>query len=125
MKRIEGGVLAALVLLAAVGTGTAAPNATGGSKMAVTPDSTPAGDQGTSAVSGRQATGVIVAVDREANTVRIKSRIGERIFALSPRVQIKLGNVKATLAEVQPGERVFIRYRDVEGTALATTVKVL
>ncbi len=127
MKMIERGLVAAVVLFAAVGTGIAAPNTTasGGSKVAASPDSAPAVDQGRSAVSGRQATGVIVAVDREANTLRIKSRTGEQTFALSPRVQIKLGKLKATLAEVQPGKRVFIRYRDVEGTALATTVKVL
>lgn len=127
MKMIEGGVIAAVVLLAVVGTGTAAPNAaeTGGTRAAAVSEPAPDADQEASAVRGRQATGVIVAVDREANTVRIKDRTGERTFALSPRVQIKLGKLKATLAEVQPGKRVFIRYRDVEGTAFATTVKVL
>lgn len=124
MKMIEGGLIAVVVLLAAVGTGTAAPNTTGpttgGSKVVAAPESAPNAN-----VRGRQATGVIVAVDREANTVRIKSRTGERTFALSPRVQVRLGTLKATLAELQPGKRVSVRYRDMEGKALVTTVKVL
>jgi hypothetical protein len=40
-------------------------------------------------------------------------------------VRVKLGNLKATLADVQPGKKVFIRYRDVDGAATATTIKVL
>jgi Cu/Ag efflux protein CusF len=73
----------------------------------------------------RQATGVVVSVDAEAKTVTLKARGGERTFSLSPRVRIKLGNLKATLSDVQPGKRVFIRYRDLDGQATATTIKVL
>jgi Cu/Ag efflux protein CusF len=73
----------------------------------------------------RQATGTIVSVDHQAKTVTVKSRTGEQTFALSPRVRVKLGNLKATLADVQPGKKVFIRYRDIEGEATATTIKVL
>jgi Cu/Ag efflux protein CusF len=76
-------------------------------------------------MQSRQATGTILSVDSEAKTVTIKARGGERTFALSPRVRIKLGDLKATLDDVQPGKRVFIRYRDLDGQATATTIKVL
>jgi len=73
----------------------------------------------------RQITGVITNVDREAKSVTIKARSGERTFNLAPRVQIKLGKAKSTLDELKPGTRVFIRYRDVDGQAMATTVRML
>lgn len=126
MKRIAWIVMGTMVSLGMVGldVATAAPNPAGGPamSMAAEPDMVPELEQ---SVRSRQATGTIVAVDRQAKTVTVKSRTGEKTFALSPRVRVKLGNLKATLAEVQPGKKVFIRYRDVEGEATATTIKVL
>lgn len=116
MKQLAWGVMGLVLSLATVGLGTAlaAPNveAEAASEMEETKES-------------RQSTGTIVSVDSEAKTVTIKARGGERTFALSPKVRIKLGDLKATLADVQPGKRVFIRYRDLDGQATATTIKVL
>ncbi len=126
MKQIAWMVMGAMVSLVTVGLGvaTAAPNVPGGPAVSTSAESemTPEGEQ---SARSRQATGTIVAVDRQAKTVTVKSRTGEQTFVLSPRVRVKLGNLKATLADVQPGKKVFIRYRDVEGEATATTIKVL
>ncbi len=120
---IEVGLIVGALWLGAVGTGSAAPapGAAGEPKVAAVSE---AGRVSPDARS-RQATGTIVSVDRGAKTMTVKDRSGERTFELSPRVQVKLGALKATLAEIQPGKRVFIRYREVEGKATATTVKVL
>ncbi|MFZ5863756.1 MAG: hypothetical protein ACOYXR_13055 [Nitrospirota bacterium] len=107
-----------------LGAASAAPNTTGGAAVSMSADAEPA-QEAEQSLRSRQATGTIVAVDQEAKTVTVKSRSGERTFVLSPRVRVKLGNLKATLAEVQPGKKVFIRYRDVAGEATATTIKVL
>jgi len=122
MKRIAWGVMGLALSLVTVGVGTAS--------AAPGVDGTPAGEsviapEMEQTMESRQATGTIVSVDAEAKTVTVKARGGERTFALSPRVRIKLGNLKATLDDVQPGKRVFIRYRDVDGQATATTIKVL
>lgn len=126
MERMSMGVLmGGALLLAMVSAAPAAPVAPRAAEVS-TPPAAVADDEGVPSVHSRQASGVIASVDREAKTVTIKARGGQdRTFALSPRVQIKLGKVKATFAELQPGKRVFIRYRDVEGAAIATTVKVL
>ncbi|MFZ5875045.1 MAG: hypothetical protein ACOYXU_01430 [Nitrospirota bacterium] len=126
MKQIAWMVMGVMVSLATVGLGIAAaePKASAGSAMAMSEDSDMTMDAEQSDRS-RQATGTIVSVDHQAKTVTVKSRTGERTFALSPRVRVKLGNLKASLADVQPGKKVFIRYRDVEGEATATTIKVL
>jgi Cu/Ag efflux protein CusF len=126
MKRIEWMVMGTMVSLMMVGldVATAAPNAVGGPAVSMSEESEMTPDVEQSARS-RQATGTIVAVDHQAKTVTVKLRTGEQTFALSPRVRVKLGNLKATLADVQPGKNVFIRYRDVEGEATATTIKVL
>jgi Cu/Ag efflux protein CusF len=126
MNKIAWMVMGVMVSLVTVGLGVAAaaPNAPTGSAMAVSEESDMEQDVEQS-VRSRQATGTIVSVDHQAKTVTVKSRTGEQTFALSPRVRVKLGNLKATLADVQPGKKVFIRYRDIEGEATATTIKVL
>ncbi len=120
---IEVGLIVGALWLGAVGTGSAAPapGAAGAPKLAAVSEA----DGVAPDARSRQATGTIVSVDREAKTITVKDRSGERTFELSPRVQVKLGALKATVAEIQPGKRVFIRYREVEGKATATTVKVL
>jgi hypothetical protein len=120
---IEVGLIVGALWLAVAGTGSAAPAAgtAGGPEVATASEA----DGVSPDARSRQATGTIVSVDRQAKTVTVKVRSGERTFELAPRVQVKLGALKATLAEIQPGKRVFIRYREVEGKALATTVKVL
>jgi Cu/Ag efflux protein CusF len=126
MKQIAWMVMGVMVSLVTVGLGVAnaEPNASAGSAIAVSAESDMTPDVEQSERS-RQTTGTIVSVDHQAKTVTVKSRTGEKTFALSPRVRVKLGNLKATLADVQPGKKVFIRYRDVDGEALATTIKVL
>lgn len=122
MNRIAWGVMGLALSLVTVGLGTAAAAPGGEGAPAVESVMAPEMEQ---AVQSRQATGTIVSVDAEAKTVTVKARGGERTFVLSPRVRIKLGNLKATLDDVQPGKRVFIRYRDLDGQATATTIKVL
>jgi hypothetical protein len=126
MKQIAWMVMGTMMSLITVGldVAAAAPNAVGGPVVSMSEESemTPDVEQ---SVRSRQVTGTIVAVDHQAKTVTVKLRTGEQTFALSPRVRVKLGNLKATLADVQPGKNVFIRYRDVEGEATATTIKVL
>lgn len=121
MKRIETGVLAGMLWLAAMGIGLAVPEA---GAVAETAAVSAVEDEG-AVVRSRQLSGTIVGIDRVAKTVTVKARTGEKTFVLSPRVQIKLGKQKAVLSDVQPGTRVFIRYRDVDGQAMATTVKML
>jgi Cu/Ag efflux protein CusF len=120
---IEVGLIVGALWLAAAGTGSAAPApaTAGGPEVAAASEA----DEVSPDARSRQATGTIVSVDRQAKTVTVKVRSGERTFDLAPRVQVKVGSLKATLAEIQPGKRVFIRYREVEGKAMATTVKVL
>ncbi|MEO5657072.1 MAG: hypothetical protein ABIO65_11795 [Nitrospiria bacterium] len=120
MKRIETGVLAGMLWLATMGVGMAAP-ASGAVETAAV---SAVEDEG-AVVRSRQLSGTVVGIDRLAKTVTVKARTGEKTFILSPRVQIKLGKQKAILSDVQPGKRVFIRYRDVDGQAMATTVKML
>ena len=116
MKQLAWGVMGLVLSLATINLGTAVAAPTVESEV---------GSEMEETMQSRQATGTILSVDSEAKTVTIKARGGERTFALSPRVRIKLGNLKATLDEVQPGKRVFIRYRDLDGQATATTIKVL
>jgi Cu/Ag efflux protein CusF len=126
MKQIAWMVMGTMMSLSTVGldVAAAAPNAVGGPAVSMSEESEITPDVEQSARS-RQATGTVVAVDHQGKTVTVKLRSGEQTFALSPRVRVKLGNLKATLADVQPGKNVFIRYRDVEGEATATTIKVL
>lgn len=122
MKQIAWAMMGAVLSLATVGfdAAMAAPNAA--DKSVVATAMAPEVEQ---SARSRQASGTIVSVDREAKTVTVKSRTGEQTFVLSPRVRVKLGNLKATLADVQPGKKVFIRYHDVDGAATATTIKML
>lgn len=126
MKQIAWMVMGMVLSLGTWGLGVAAaaPGASVDSAIAASAetDMTPDLEQ---SERSRQTTGTIVSVDHQAKTVTVKSRTGEKTFALSPRVRVKLGNLKATLADVQPGKKVFIRYRDVDGEATATTIKVL
>ncbi len=122
MKSIAWGVMGVVLSLVTVGLGAASAAPIAEETLAVESEAAPEMEQ---SIQSRQATGTIVSVDAEAKTVTVKARGGERTFVLSPRVRIKLGNLKATLDDVQPGKRVFIRYRDLDGQATATTIKVL
>lgn len=122
MKSIAWGVMGVVLSLVTIGLGAASAAPIAEETLAVESAAAPEMEQ---SIQSRQATGTVVSVDEEAKTVTVKARGGERTFALSPRVRIKLGNLKASLSDVQPGKRVFIRYRDLDGQATATTIKVL
>jgi FlaG/FlaF family flagellin (archaellin) len=122
MKQFAWGVMGVVLSLMALGSGTVSAAPTTEAATVVGEEMAPEMEQ---TMRSRQATGTIVSVDAESKTVTVKAREGERTFSLSPRVRIKLGNLKATLSDVQPGQRVFIRYRDLDGQATATTIKVL
>ncbi len=122
MKSIAWGVMGVVLSLVTIGLGAASAAPIAEETLAVESAAAPEMEQ---AMRSRQATGTVVSVDAEAKTVTLKARGGERTFSLSPRVRIKVGDLKATLSDVQPGKRVFIRYRDLDGQATATTIKVL
>lgn len=126
MNRIAWGIAGALVALATSGLGPVGAATDVSQRVAVAAPAASASVADESREDrSRQATGTIVAVDRQAGTVIVKSKTGDRTFVMSPKVQVKLGRLKATLAEVSPGKKVLIRYREIEGQATATTIKVL
>jgi len=67
-------------------------------------------------------TGEVTAVDATANTITVKGKKAETTITCDDKTKIMMGKKKNTLADVKVGDKVSVRYSEVEGKNVAKSV---
>jgi Cu/Ag efflux protein CusF len=67
--------------------------------------------------------GDISAVDANAMTITVKGKKGDVTVTVDDKTDIKAGKDKKTIADLKAGEKVRIRYHEVDGKNIAKSVE--
>ncbi|MEW6040786.1 MAG: hypothetical protein AB1633_04625 [Elusimicrobiota bacterium] len=75
-------------------------------------------------VKKHQMTGEVVQIDAATSQFTLKNKKGEsRTFSLSPKFKVKRDGKEISLTDVMGGDRLFVKYKVVEGKNIATSAK--
>lgn len=72
----------------------------------------------------RQVTGKVTSIDRKAMTVTVHGRKGDVTASVDKKTRIVEGKEKRTLADVQEGAKVTLRYRNIDGKDVAKKITI-
>lgn len=75
-------------------------------------------------VKVKQISGEVVTVDATAGTLTVKSKKQEVSLSTSDKTVVKKGTEKKTLADVMAGDKVVVKYKEVEGKNIAKSIAV-
>ncbi len=67
-------------------------------------------------------TGNVVAVDAKAMTLTVKGKKGDVALSTNDKTTVKMGKDKKTLADVKVGDKVKVKYTEVDGKNVAKSV---
>jgi Cu/Ag efflux protein CusF len=72
----------------------------------------------------KQITGEIITLDLKAGTLTVKSKRQEVSLLTDNKTIIRLGKEKKTLADIKSGEKVKVRYMEVDGKNVAKSIAI-
>jgi len=72
----------------------------------------------------KQVTGEVIAVDAKANTVTVKGKKVEVIVTCDDKTKVMMGKEKKTLADVKAGDKVTVKYKEVDGKNVAKSIAI-
>ena len=72
----------------------------------------------------KQITGEVKAVDAKANTLTVAKDKKEVVVSVDDKTKIMAGKDKKTLADVKAGDKVTVKYEEVDGKATAKSVDI-
>lgn len=76
----------------------------------------------------KQVTGEVAAVDAKAMTItvskKVKGKAVETVVTVDDKTKIALGKEKKTLADVKAGDKVTVKYTEVDGKNVAKSVAI-
>jgi uncharacterized protein YxeA len=76
------------------------------------------------AVKRIQVTGDITALDAAAKTFTVKGRKGDVALSVDDKTKITAGRETKTLADLKAGDKVTVKYTEIEGKNMAKSVKI-
>jgi hypothetical protein len=85
---------------------------------------TGARSKGSGKASVMQTAGEVVSVDSAAKTVTIKGKKGSMTFTVDDKTRIVRGQKRKTLADLQPGDKLKVKYTEVGGKNVAQKMTV-
>lgn len=85
---------------------------------------TAARSKGSGKASVMQTAGEVVSVDSAAKTVTITGKKGSMTFTVDDKTRIVRGQKRTTLADLQSGDKINVKYREVGGGNLAQRITV-
>ncbi len=74
--------------------------------------------------SMKQVTGNVTAVDQKTMTVTVQGKKGEVTASVDKKTRIVEGKEKKTLADVQVGDKVTLKYSKVDGKEIAKRIEI-
>jgi len=72
----------------------------------------------------KQVTGEVAAVDAKANTLTVKGKKGEVMVNADDKTTVKVGKEKKSLADVKMGDKVTVKYAEMDGKNVAKSIVV-
>lgn len=72
----------------------------------------------------KQVTGEVAAVDAAAKTLTVKGKKGDVALMADDKTSVKMGKEKKTLADVKVGDKVTVKYAEMDGKNMAKSVVV-
>jgi len=72
----------------------------------------------------RQVTGEVAAVDAKANTLTVKGKKGDVAVTADDKTSVKIGKEKKSLADVKMGDKVTVKYAEMDGKNVAKSIMV-
>jgi ribosomal protein S1 len=69
-------------------------------------------------------TGDVVAVDAKAMTLTVKGKKGDVALSTNDKTTVKMGKEKKALADVKVGDKVKVKYTEVDGKNIAKSVAI-
>jgi len=72
----------------------------------------------------KQVTGEVAAVDAKANTLTVKGKKGDVMVNADDKTSVKVGKEKKSLADVKAGDKVTVKYAEMDGKNVAKSIMV-
>ena len=73
----------------------------------------------------RQVTGEVIAIDVKANTVTVRVRKVDFVISVDANTRITLNKEKKTFTDIKAGDRVRVRYTEVDKENVARSIAIL
>jgi Cu/Ag efflux protein CusF len=75
-------------------------------------------------VKVKQATGEVTAVDAKAKTITVKAKKGDVTAMVGDKTKIMMGKDMKTLADINAGDKVTMKYSESDGTMTAKSIAI-
>jgi divalent metal cation (Fe/Co/Zn/Cd) transporter len=72
----------------------------------------------------KQVTGKVAAVDQKAMTITVQGKKGEVTASVDQKTRVMEGKEKKTLADVQVGDKVTLKYSKADGKDIAKRIEI-
>ncbi|MBI5027109.1 MAG: hypothetical protein HZC12_10375 [Nitrospirae bacterium] len=72
----------------------------------------------------KQVTGEVAAVDANAKTVTVKAKKADVVISVTDKTKITLGKEKKTLADIKAGDKVTVKYTEVDKKNVAKSIAI-
>lgn len=124
MKKVIAIVISVLFVLSVVGLSFAAEKAAAPAAPAAE-KAAPAKAEKKAPVKMKQITGEVAAMDAKAMTLTVKGKKGDVALTAEDKTSVKMGKEKKTFADVKMGDRVMVKYAEMDGKNVAKTIVVV
>lgn len=68
--------------------------------------------------------GEVAAVDAAANSLTVRGKKAEVVITVDEKTQIRKGPVRSSLADLQIGDRVTVKYSEADGRSIARVIDI-
>ncbi|HYA26682.1 MAG TPA: hypothetical protein VEE82_01665 [Thermodesulfovibrionales bacterium] len=119
MKKAIAIIVSALFVLSVAGLSFAAEQ-----KAAPAPEQKEAAPAKKAPVKVQQVTGEVGAVDAAAKTLTVKGKKGDVALTADEKTSVKVGNEKKALTDVKAGNKVTVKYSEINGKNVAKSIAV-
>lgn len=72
----------------------------------------------------KQVTGEVTAIDAAAKTLTVKGKAGEVALTADDKTTVKIGKEKKALTDVKVGDKVTVKYTEMDGKNVAKSIIV-
>jgi hypothetical protein len=68
--------------------------------------------------------GEVAAVDATANSLTVRGKKAEVVITTDERTEIKKGSIRSSLADLQIGDKVTVKYLETDGRSIARVIDI-
>lgn len=122
MKRVIALIVAMIFVLSVSGLALAAEQKKEAAPAEKKEEAAPAEKKAPAKV--KQVTGEVTAVDAAAKTLTVKGKAGDVALTADDKTTVKIGKEKKALGDVKVGDKVTVRYTEMDGKNVAKSIIV-